>query len=214
MAKRWLTLRELTEHFGVTERAIYKWGTSEWWQESFQARDGQKCLYDVSAISAARPEDGTNRVTAKASGDERKRLLDERLEAQTRLDQARADREEARVAQELGLLIPRITAESLLATVLGEIPNHQMDVLESLQQVLSPDQVEKVRGWLRERFTSFQNRLKAKVENTLLGLGTVPDLQGLAQGALEPGVSKADPEEDLGGNIDRPNSRRRKVPRR
>lgn len=210
MPTRWISLADLVDRLGVTPRTVLNWESQSWWKPEFVIRQRRKKLFDFQSIAAAREQDSSPRVTEVSSREVRQALLHERLEAQTRLDQARADREEAKVAQELGLLIPRITAESLLSTVLGEIPNHQLDVLESLQQILSPGDVPKVKEWLRERFASFQNRLKAKIEQALLGLGTVPDLRGLAKGAIESGVSNEDQDEDLGGNIDRKNSRRRK----
>jgi transcriptional regulator with XRE-family HTH domain len=206
MVDDWMTQGEVASRLGVSRQTLTQWVTAEWFPAN--GRRGRS-KWNLTAIQRARESLGGRSQVMRAPEDEGSKTQQQRkLEAEIRLKEAQADLEELEVGKEMGLLLPRMSAELALSTILGDIRRffaeqenltHQIPPGETTGQITA----DSVRAWLYARHDAYQDGLAERIQNALVDLGPVPDLQSLAESSRQPAEAPPGEHPVVGGTVDR-----------
>lgn len=204
MDLQWLTRNECAATLGISVKSLNDWERQEWFPKAAKRGKHPSIRWCPQLIAKARQEHSKPVKIKQQTG---KDLLSERLQQQIRRERARADLDEARVAEQLKLLLPRTSNELVLATLFGDIRTFFADVTAAVHQI-PPDKEtghltpQTVGEWLDSKFTEFQDKTATRLERMLVDMGTVADLQHLAQGVRQPAETPEGEDEGLGGDSD------------
>ncbi len=188
MDLQWLTRNECAAALGISVKSLNDWERQEWFPKAAKRGKHPSIRWCPQLIAKARQE---HSKPVKVKNQSTKDLLSERLHQQIRRERARADLDEARVAEQLSLLVPRVSTELVLSTLFGDIRVFFADVIAAVHQI-PPDKetgqitAETVGDWLDRQFTPFQDKTAARLERMLIDMGSVTDLQSLAEGVRQP----------------------------
>jgi hypothetical protein len=193
MDLQWLTRNECAAALGISVKSLNDWERQEWFPKAAKRGKHPSIRWCPQLIAKARQE---HSKPVKAKEQSSKNLLQERLQQQIRRERARADLDEARVAEQLSLLLPRVSNELVLSTLFGDLRVFFADVIAAVHQI-PPDKetgqitAETVGEWLDKQFTPFQDKTASRLERMLIDMGSVVDLQHLAQGLRQPAEEAA-----------------------
>ncbi len=196
---------ECAEQLGITPRSLENWAKEKGFPRS--ARKGLKAWCpDVirewrrkSMQVDESPNSGSGSGAGKkALSQERQELWDayklELLEGRARSQTAKSVMDTAEAGRELGLLLPRIAFEAVLAEVLSSVRDFCENLPDRVTQIEGLDdlQRENVRRFLVNVLEPWQNRTADRVETVLADLGPVPELRDLATMSADSAAASKD----------------------
>ncbi len=199
MDLQWLTRNQCADALGISVKSLNDWERQDWFPKAAKRGKHPSIRWCPQLIAKARQE---HSKPVKTRQQTTKNLLSERLQQQIRRERARADLDEARVAEQLRLLLPRVSNELVLATLFGDLRVFFADVIAAVHQI-PPDKEtgqitsQTVGEWLDQQFTPFQDKTATRLERMLIDMGSVVDLQHLAEGLRQPAEEEAGSDEGL-----------------
>lgn len=199
------TKAECAEQLGITPRSLENWAKEKGFPRSARKglkgwcpdviREWRRKSMQIDESPAAGSSGGK-----KALSQERQELWDayklELLEGRARSQTAKSVMDTAEAGRELGLLLPRVAFEAVLAEVLSGVRDFCENTPDRVTQIegLDDQQIANVRQFLVDVLQSWQNRTADRIEAVLTDLGPVPDLLALAEMSANSAAAAENPD--------------------
>lgn len=199
------TKAECAEQLGITPRSLENWAKEKGFPRT--ARKGLKAWCPDVIREWRRKSMQIDESPATGSSGGKKSLSQERqelwdayklelLEGRARSQTAKSVMDTAEAGRELGLLLPRVAFEAVLAEVLSSVRDFCENLPDRVTQIegLDDQQIANVRQFLVDVLQSWQNRTADRIEAVLTDLGPVPDLLALAEMSANSAAAAENPD--------------------